>query len=563
MLDQKDATMNQNFDRPQSLTVPTYANSFKKDLIAGFLVFLIALPLCMGISIASGFPAVAGVFTAIVGALISPWFSNSELTIKGPAAGLIVIVLGCVMEFGFTGGQNPAADMFAYRAALAVGVAAGLLQLVAGLFRAGLLSELFPTATVHGMLAAIGVIIIAKQFPTMLGVSAKGNPLELLWHIPQHIANMNPEVAFIGVLSLFILVGVPLIPSLSFLRKIPGPMLVVLVATPLGMYFDFGHEHTFELFHKQYLLNDSFLPKIPNNLFKAMTTPDFSVLADLRAWKWVAMFTLIGSLESLLSSKAIDLLDPWKRKTSMNRDLIAVGVGNIAAAFVGGLPMISEIVRSRANIDNGARTRLANSFHGLFLLSFLALLPFVLHQIPLAALAAMLVYTGCRLASPKEFQHAYKIGSEQLWIFLSTLVGVLATDLLVGVLIGIGVKVLFHMKNGASLGSLFQPRIQVEEEERQTVLSPQSSAVFTNWISLRKQILKHGIKAKQNLCIDLSQARLVDHTVMSKLKEFEQDFEQVQLKLVIRGLEHHQTFSTHELSGRKNTTRESVLNSLQ
>lgn len=533
----------------QSLNNP---KNLKKDIIAGFLVFLIALPLCLGISLASGFPATAGVFTAIVGAIITPFFSNSELTIKGPAAGLIVIVLGCMTDFGFTAGANPSADFAAYKIVLAVGVIAGILQLGAGLLRTGLLCELFPTAAVHGMLAAIGVIIISKQLPIMFGVSAKGGPLELLWHIPQHIANMNPEVALIGCISLAILFGVPKLKEGNFLKKVPGPMLVVLMAIPLGMYFDLAHEHTYTFFTKPYVLGERFLPGIPSNFLKAITLPDFSMLGDARTWKWVFMFALIGSLESLLSAKAIDLMDPWKRKTSMNRDLVAIGLGNTVASFLGGLPMISEIVRSRANIDNGARTRLANAFHGIFLLGFLAFLPFLLHRIPLAALGAMLVYTGCRLASPKEFQHTYEIGSEQLWIFLSTLIGVLATDLLLGVLMGIGVKILFHLKNGATLSSLFRGEVDLTDEDDQVVLSPKNAAVFTNWITLRGKILKHGLEAQKNVCVDLSMTRLVDHTVMSKLKEFEQDFDHLSLKLKIRGLDKHEALSSHRLAARRN-----------
>ena len=176
------------------------------------------------------------------------------------------------------------------------------------------------------------------------------------------------------------------------------------------------------------------------------------------------MFSLIGSIESLLSAKAIDGVDPWKRKTNHDQDMLAVGVGNTLAAFVGGLPMISEIVRSKANIDNGARTRFANAFHGMFLLFFVALLPGLINQIPLAALGAMLVFTGFRLASPQEFIHMYHVGKEQFIIFVSTVIGVLATDLLMGIAIGIGINILLHLKNGAPAGSLFKPQISVERK---------------------------------------------------------------------------------------------------
>ena len=183
---------------------------FGRDVVAGFLVFLIALPLCLGISLACGFPAIAGVFTAIIGAILTTFLSNAELTIKGPAAGLIVVVVGAVTDFGFTAGQNPAADMQAYRMVLAIGVAAGLVQIVFGLVRAGVLGDFFPTSAVHGMLAAIGVIIMLKQLPIAMGESAQGEPLEILRELPNMVLNANPEITLIGAVSLLILFGMPL-----------------------------------------------------------------------------------------------------------------------------------------------------------------------------------------------------------------------------------------------------------------------------------------------------------------------------------------------------------------
>jgi MFS superfamily sulfate permease-like transporter len=534
-------------------------NYFKRDLVSGFLVFLIALPLCLGISLASGYPAIAGVFTAIVGAFITTLLSNSELTIKGPAAGLIVIVVGAVTSFGYTGGQDKLADQRAYQMALAVGVVAGVIQIIFGLVKAGTLGDFFPISTVHGMLAAIGVIIILKQLPITVGQTAKGEPLEVLRELPDKFINANPQIALIGLTSLIILFGLPTLKKLvknKFLDMIPAQLLVLVVAVPMGLFFNLSHEHTYSFHNHQYKVGEQFLVDVPNNLFSAVTHPDFSVFTNAstryEGCKWVLMFTLIGSLESLLSAKAIDMIDPWKRKTNLNRDLVAIGVANTAASFIGGLPMISEIVRSKANIDNGARTRFADMWHGLFLLGFVALVPGLIHRIPLAALAAMLVYTGFRLASPREFVNVFKIGPEQLVIFTATIIGVLATDLLIGIGIGIAVKAAIHLLNGVPITSMYKPYLEVTAQGKDSVLiSAAGSAVFTNWIPFKREIQQLGLIERNNVIIDLSGTQLVDHSVMEKLHEMEQDFEQAGLRLEVTGLEGHQQLSDHPLAARK------------
>ena len=522
--------------------------TFGKDVFSGFLVFLIALPLCLGISLASGCPAVAGVLTAIVGSLVCALISNSELTIKGPAAGLIVIVLGAVTEFKSLGYS----DHDAYRMMLAVGVAAGVIQILFGLLKTGILGEFFPSSAVHGLLAAIGVIIISKQAHVAMGVmDAKGSPLHLLAEIPRSITRMNPEIALIGGVSLVILFGLPMIKH-RWVRRIPAQMVVILVAMAMGSWMHLSEEHTYSVAGHSYALGESFLVSVPASLIKALTSPDFHALELPASWKWVAMFALIGSLESLLSAKAIDSLDPLKRKTNMNKDLLAVGVANTIAASIGGIPMISEIVRSKANIDNGARTRISGVTHGLCLLAFVALLPALIHQIPMAALAAMLVYTGFRLASPKEFAHAAEIGREQLIVFVATLVGVLATDLLIGIAIGIAVKMAFHIYNGVPLSSLFSLSFDVEQQpEGPCIIRTQNSAVFSNWIPLRSQIMYYGLNQRNNVVVDLSQSHVVDHSVMEKLHSLQTDFVSEGLTLEIRGLHAHQAESEHWLSTRR------------
>jgi MFS superfamily sulfate permease-like transporter len=525
------------------------------DIVSGFLVFLIALPLCLGIASACGYPPIAGIFTAVVGGLLTPWLSNSELTIKGPAAGLIVIAIGCVQDFGGGGiaGGWTQADQDAYRLALGVGVAAGVLQILFGLLRTGALGDLFPSSAVHGMLAAIGVIIIAKQLPVCLGVGNKGEPLHLLLSIPDKVLHLNPEIAAIGLASLALLFGLPLVKS-RYARLVPAPMVVVLVAVPLGLYFDLSHEHTYTFGSQQYHVGEEYLVSVPDDLLSAVTSPDFSGLATGKAWKWVLMFALIGSLESVLSAKAIDLLDPWRRQTNLNRDLLAVGVGNTAAALVGGLPMISEIVRSKANSDNGARTRFANLYHGLFLLLFVALVPWLIHRIPLAALGAMLVYTGFRLASPREFAAVWRVGPEQLLVFTATIVAVLATDLLIGIGVGIAVEFLTHLLRYAPFRSLFRTDLTVEERDPQTYLvRVRHAAVFSNWLSMRRRVV--GLDHGRDVVLDLSETHLVDHTVMEKLHELQREFAEHDRRLEVVGLEGHRGLSDHPHAARTKALR--------
>jgi len=530
----------------------------RQDVTSGFLVFLVALPLCLGIAVASGFPPIAGVFTAIVGGLLATFISDSELTIKGPAAGLIVIVLGAMQALGYTG-SDAAADFQAYRWLLAIGCAAGIVQIVFGLVRAGVLGDFFPTAVVHGMLAAIGCIIILKQVPVALGRKAAAEPLEILRELPETVAGMNPAIACIGVVSLVILFGMPVIKQKlgnGWLTALPAQLVVLLAAVPLGMAFDLSREHAYSFAGCEHRLGPTFLVGVPANLTAAITAPDFSVFTDAgrrgTAIFWVLMLALVGNLESLLSAKAIDMVDPWRRKTNLDRDLVAVGVANVASASIGGLPMISEIVRSKANIDNGGRTRFADLWHSLFLAGAISFMPGVLGMIPFAALAAMLVYTGCRLASPREFVNVYKIGREQLAIFTATLVGVLVTDLLVGVLIGVAVKLFIHVANGLPLRSMFKPFLEISTLDESTVqVDARGSAVFTNWLPFRRQLRQVGIQNGHNIVLNLEGTKLVDHSVMEGLHELQEEFTQAGLSLDVVGLEGHRPLSGHRFATRR------------
>ncbi|WP_158856255.1 SulP family inorganic anion transporter [Lunatibacter salilacus] len=518
---------------------------WKSDLIAGFLVFLIALPLCLGISMASGFPPVAGIFTAIIGGLVVTFLGGSQLTIKGPAAGLIIIALGAVNELG----KGDA--LVGYRMTLAIIVAAGILQILFGWIRSGVLADFFPSAAVHGMLAAIGIIIIAKQLFTMIGVRPEASEtLELFAELPHAFKEINPDIAIIGGLSLLIMFLFPLFKN-KFLKMLPAPLVVILVAIPLGIYFDLEHEHKYLFLDgHEYTIGPKFLVTLPDNLLSAITFPDFSQLLSLTSFKYIIMFALVGSLESLLSTKAIDTLDPYKRKSNMNKDLMGIGIGNTLAGMIGGLPMISEIVRSSANINNGGKTVWSNFFHGIFLLIFVAFVPLLIHQIPLAALAAMLVYTGFKLASPKEFQTTYNIGSEQLLIFLVTIVATLATDLLLGIGLGILTKLILHLLSGLPIKYVFKPlfTVRAESEKGEYTVSIYHSAVFSNYIKLKKFL--DTIPRRKVIVLDFTNSNLVDHTVMENLHQYQHAYTHDGGEFKLVGMGHLQKKSSHLLASR-------------
>jgi len=517
--------------------------NFKSDALAGFLVFLIALPLCLAISKASGFPPVAGIFTAIIGGLLVSFLGGSELTIKGPAAGLIVIAVGAVDELG----RGDA--LLGYRLALAVIVVAGVLQVIFGVLRSGVLGDFFPSAAVHGMMAAIGLIIIIKQVFVLTGVKPEGKEtLEILTEIPRAFATANPEILIIGIICLVILFTLPYIKN-KYVKVIPAPLLVLLVAIPLGRYFDLEHEHSYLfLDHHNYSIGPKFLVELPKSLISAVTFPNFSQITSAVSIKYIIMFALVGSLESLLTVKAIDMIDPWKRKANMNRDVIGVGIANTLSGLIGGLPMIAEVVRSSANVNNGAKTSWANFFHGLFLLLFVSFAAGLIHQIPLAALAAMLIFTGFRLASPKEFVHMFKVGGEQFAIFLITVITTLATDLLVGIGAGIVAKIIFHLWRGLPLRSVFRSRVETYILDGTHEIMVNDAAVFSNYLGLKKYL--DAVPRKEKVIIDFSKTRLVDHTVLENIQRFRTEYNQEGGSFEIRGLENHKPSSAYPTAAR-------------
>ncbi len=527
--------------------------SWRQDMIAGFQIFLIALPLCLGIAMASNFPPMAGIIAAMVGGLLVSRINGSHVTISGPAAGLIVVTLGAVESLG---GGDPLAG---YHRALAAIVVAGILQVILGFLRAGRFVALAPASVVHGMLAAIGIIIIIKQFYVMIDVKPEGELLENLAAIPHALGKMNPEIAVIGFTCLAIMIGWEVLrPRLRLLQIIPAPIIVVAAGLAMGLYFDLEHPHKYSWHSTFYSVGPQELLPVPQRFLDGFAFPDFSMIGTTAFWISVISICLVSSLESLLSAAAIDKLDPWQRQTDLNKDLTGLGIGSSVSGAIGGLPMISEIVRSTANIQFGARTQWSNFFHGLFMLVFVALFPAIIHEIPRAALAALLVFTGYKLASPQEFYKTWEIGKEQLFLFVVTILGVLATDLLIGVAIGIATKIVLHVLRGVNLKQLFSIAFQVDQIDQDTWrLRIDGVAIFSNFLSLKSSLTE--LPRGQRILIDLSNADFIDHTVMEFIHEFCEDYEKRGGHCEIHGLEAHEAVSSHPLAARRRQSAAKLL----
>lgn len=512
--------------------------NWKTDLTSGFMVFLLALPLSLGIAKASGFPPAMGVLTAMIGGIFTSFFKVSALTIKGPAAGLITVCAAAVIEFNQPQYGGPETALYAVGSIIAV---MALLQILFGFLKFGSLSDFFPHSAVHGMLAAIGIIIIAKQIPVLLGddpIMYKGEtPLELLMDIPRFVMHAHWHIAVVGLLAVVLMFSLPKLKG-GFLKKVPAPMIVLLLTIPLAVYWHF---------------------KSTEGAYSLVTIGDFwgsiglhtnfSFIVTFAFWKYVIMFLFVSSLESLLTVKAIDNLDPYKRASDYNGDLKAQGVGNLLSGLLGGLPMISEVVRSSSNVNFSAKTKWSNFFHGIFLLLAMLLLIPVIEMIPNAALAAMLIYAGFRLAAPKEFIHVYKIGKEQLAIFITTILVTLLEDLLVGIAAGIIVKFIFHLYHGASFSTLFKAKYEKIEKDDLVKIKVSGVAVFSNLLGYKKML--ENLEVKHKVEIDMSEAKLIDHSFLAFITHYRNEALEREHQFRITGLNHHKSFSKHPLSTKK------------
>ena len=420
------------------MTAHPTARPSRHDAVAGLLVALVALPLCLGIAVASGFPPIAGVWTAIVGGLVTSLLGGAPLTIKGPAAGLIAVVLGTVTELG---GGDPAAGV---RAALAVGVAAGLVQVLLSRLPVDAWASAFPPSVLQGMLAAIGVLLVTRQLPVWLGApAASGSTVERLLALPAQVADANLAVLSVGLSATLVLVLWPRLPA-RLTRWLPAPLLALVAAAIAGQALGVatGAEHRW-FGHTQVVGVDPWL-RLPARPLTTLLTPDFARLLEPRTWWFVATWSWIGSVESVLSARAVDRLDPLRRTPDLSRDLFAVGAANALAALTGGLPMISEIVRSTANVKAGGRTRWANAAHGAALLALVTVAPGLLSYIPMAGLAGLLLYTATLLAAQGPLTDPTARRAEHLLPYAVTAVTCVTTDLLVGVVCGLAASVLLR-----------------------------------------------------------------------------------------------------------------------
>ena len=529
-----------------------------KNLFSGFVVSLIALPLGLGLAIASEAPPIAGIIAAIAGGIVVSLLGGSHLTITGPGNGLVIVVLSAIVGMG-------EGDLYqGYLYALAAVILSGLLLFVFGVFRLGALSEFFPSTALQGMLAAIGVGILAKQFHVMLGFTGvKGNTINQLVLIPNSIINLlnspSGEVILassIGVLSLVFLFSYARIRN-SVFQLIPAPMWVVIASIGVMYYYDL-------ILKTPDILGSNLMITLPDNLLASLPRPDFGKISNADFMGHTLSITLVAVIESLLSIKAVDKLDPLKRRSNINKDLRALGIATVVSGFFGGLNVVTVIARSSVNVNNGANNRSANFFHAAFLVVFILLFAKQIQKIPMPALAAILVYTGYKLAAPKNLLRIYKIGKEQAIIFVTTLLATLMTTLTTGIILGILATILVHIIINKS-GVLFyrnwlKPNVlmYLEEESGNYYVSVKNFCSFLNFYKLKSKL--DEIPPSAHAIIDFSLCEFVDHTVMEGLNDYSRNFSRQSGFFEIIGLDIHEAKTEHPFALRKSLPESSLLN---
>ncbi len=454
---------------------------FQNNLIAGFTVFLIALPLSIGISVASGAPPTAGLLSAIIGGFVASLISGSYVTISGPAAGLIVVVLECINSLG----QGDA--LRGFQLTLAATIIAGVLQILMGVLRLGTIGLAVPINALHGMMASIGVTIITKQLYVLGGIKPQSkNLMGQIIELPSRILDDNYVILGIGLLCLALVIVINQIQAIK--KIIPPALFAVIAGYALSLVADIEHSHFVNIFNHDYHVGPEFLLSIPSNFSGYFNAPLFENLGSSHFIQAVITIALVASIESLLSTYAVDKLDPLKRTSDLNKDLISKGASNVLLGFIGGLPIISEIVRSTANVSSGATNRFSNLLHGFFILVFILLFPQFLSKIPLTAFAAVLIFVGYRLANPLQLLAIYRSGQKQIFVFLVTVLTTLSTDLLVGIFTGTALELLLNAWQVKKPMCLFKMRTNTKESGEHTIISVKTPCVFTNMLALKKVI---------------------------------------------------------------------------
>jgi len=485
-----------------------YLRHLKYDLPAGIVVFLVALPLCLGIALASGAPLFSGLIAGLVGGLVVSWLSGSQLSVSGPAAGLTVIVFNAIETLG------------SFQGLLVACVLAGIMQLILGFLRAGIIGAFFPSAVIKGMLAAIGLILIIKQIPHATGydTSYEGDESYMretarssFHELFDAFSGITPGAVIISSVALLLLIiwEIPWFKKQPWLKLIPGPLIAVAWGISYNLFTT--------QFAPAWAVSEKHLVKLPvseqaGDFFNNFMFPDFSYLTNPQIYIIAVTLAIIASLETLLSLEATDKLDPLKRLAPTNRELMAQGVGNILSGLLGGLPITAVIVRSSANINAGGQTSQSCFIHGLCLLLSVMFFAHYLNYIPLACLSAILLHTGYKLAKPALFVEYYKKGMSQLLPFVITVLAILVSDLLKGMAIGLVIGLFFVIKAN------YHAAITLTQDDSHYLLSFNKDVSFLNKALLRKFIL--SIQENSSVTIDASKANFIDHDILETIEDF-------------------------------------------
>lgn len=486
-------------------------SSLKTDIQAGLVVFLVALPLCLGIALASGAPLFAGIISGVIGGIVVGILSHSQLSVTGPAAGLTAIVLAAIGTLG------------SYQAFLAAVVLAGVLQILLSIARAGTISNYFPSNVIEGMLTAIGIIIILKQLPHAIGydVDNEGDFFFIenktghntFSAIIDAINYTHLGAVVITLVSLAILIAFNKIAFLKQLKAIPGALVAVVAGILLNELFKSTGSNL--AISQDHLVNLP-VPRDINDFLGQFSFPDVNAFLRLDVLLVGITIAIVASIETLLCLEASDKLDPLKRYSNSNIELFAQGTGNILSGLIGGLPMTSVIVRTSANINSGGRTKIATIAHGILLLICVLTIPFVLNKIPLACLAAILLMIGFKLASPSVFKHMWHTGLNQFIPFIITVAAVVFTDLLKGVGIGLVVSIFYILRSNLKLAYFMKKSDHHEGEKINIKLAQEVS--FLNKAAIKQTL--NDVAPKSQVTIDASETFYIDYDVLQLIRDY-------------------------------------------